>query len=142
MTHVAQGWWMKAEEPFQALAVCKEIIAAIDSGDPASFLSGVPVHMDGSCNGLQHYAALGRDEEGGAAVNLIKSAEPQDVYTGVCERVIKHVHAEATRKLGRHASEEERKAHRYAKLVDGMINRKVRRGWVHVCEREDFGSWG
>jgi hypothetical protein len=25
-------------------------------------MCGLPVHMDGSCNGLQHYAALGRDE--------------------------------------------------------------------------------
>jgi DNA-directed RNA polymerase len=30
--------------------------------------------MDGSCNGLQHYAALGRDEAGGQAVNVIPIA--------------------------------------------------------------------
>lgn len=42
--------------------------------------------MDGSCNGLQHYAALGRDEAGGAAVNLLPSDAPQDVYK-VCVRV-------------------------------------------------------
>ncbi len=120
-----RGWWQKAEEPWQALAVCKEIAAALASGDPESFLSGVPVHMDGSCNGLQHYAALGRDEEGAKQVNLIHSAVPQDVYTGVCDRVVKHVHAEATKKLPRTATEEERAQQRHARLVDGMINRKV-----------------
>jgi len=120
-----QGWWQKAEEPWQALAVCKEIVAAVESGDPESFLSGVPVHMDGSCNGLQHYAALGRDEEGAKQVNLIHSAVPRDVYTGVCDRVIKHVHSEATRALGRTATEEERRQQRHARLVDGLINRKV-----------------
>ena len=33
--------------------------------------------MDGSCNGLQHYAALALDEPGGAAVNLVPSDRPQ-----------------------------------------------------------------
>jgi DNA-directed RNA polymerase, mitochondrial len=79
--------------------VCKEIIKAVDSGDPENFLSGLPIHMDGSCNGLQHYAALGKDEEGGRQVNLIQSPQPQDVYTGVCQRVIKHVADEANRRL-------------------------------------------
>ena len=41
---------------FQALSTCKEIAAAIESGDPANFLSNLPLHQDGSCNGLQHYA--------------------------------------------------------------------------------------
>jgi DNA-directed RNA polymerase, mitochondrial len=47
------------------------------------------------------------------------------VYTGVCDRVVKHVHAEATRKLSRTATEEEKRQQRYARLVDGVINRKV-----------------
>ena len=33
--------------------------------------------MDGSCNGLQHYAALARDLTGGFAVNLCPSDKPQ-----------------------------------------------------------------
>ena len=37
----------------------------------------LPVHQDGSCNGLQHYAALGRDELGGLQVNLLPTDEPQ-----------------------------------------------------------------
>lgn len=50
------------------------------SGNPSTYMSHLPVHMDGSCNGLQHYAALGRDEAGGKAVNLLPSDKPQDVY--------------------------------------------------------------
>ena len=42
----------------------------------------LPVHQDGSCNGLQHYAALGRDEAGGEQVNLMPRERPGDVYTG------------------------------------------------------------
>jgi DNA-directed RNA polymerase len=80
-------WWSTAENPFQALAVCHEIVAALESGDPESFESSLPIHQDGSCNGLQHYAALGRDEEGGMAVNLAPAEEPQDVYSRVLEVV-------------------------------------------------------
>lgn len=50
------------------------------SGDPETHLSHTPVAMDGSCNGLQHYAALGLDLEGGAAVNLVNADQPQVRY--------------------------------------------------------------
>ena len=33
--------------------------------------------QDGSCNGLQHYAALGRDVLGGRSVNVLPSEKPQ-----------------------------------------------------------------
>lgn len=76
-------WWTTADEPFQALSACMELVAAIDSGNPYTFESNLPIHQDGSCNGLQHYAALGRDYLGGKAVNLVQSDRPQDVYTQV-----------------------------------------------------------
>ena len=57
------------------------------AGDPHGYVCSLPVHQDGSCNGLQHYAALGRDAAGGAAVNLIPSDRPQDVYTDVLKLV-------------------------------------------------------
>ena len=81
------GWWLKADYPWQALSTAREIVRAIDSGDPESYLCALPVHQDGSCNGLQHYAALGRDLEGGSAVNLTPADKPQDVYTVVLNKV-------------------------------------------------------
>lgn len=71
--------------------MCKELKLAVDSGDPATYESDLFVSMDGSCNGLQHYAALGRDLEGGSAVNLTPMDLPQDVYTGVMKRVVEKV---------------------------------------------------
>lgn len=127
-------WWMKADDPFQALATCYEIVAAIDSGCPATYKCSLPVHMDGSCNGLQHYAALGRDRVGGKAVNLCNFDTPQDVYIGVMEEVIVRVAEEARRSLGFDVSNVEElsgkekdalKNHRAAKLVDGLIDRGV-----------------
>ena len=118
-------WWAEAENPWQALAVCKELHDAHESGNPLTFLSGQPAHMDGSCNGLQHYAALGRDEEGGRQVNLTDGERPRDVYAGVCAIVVAKVAAEAARELGPGATEQEVREHNAAVLVDGLIDRKV-----------------
>ena len=70
-------WWQNADAPWQLLAVCYDLKAALDSGNPATYCSKIPVHQDGSCNGLQHYAALARDESGGRAVNLLPVDKPQ-----------------------------------------------------------------
>ncbi|KAF1769684.1 hypothetical protein GCK72_001501 [Caenorhabditis remanei] len=83
-----EKWWMSSDEPWQTLAACVEIEQAMRYGsDVASFKSQLPVHQDGSCNGLQHYAALGRDNEGGVQVNLTQSDTPNDVYSDVAQRV-------------------------------------------------------
>ena len=126
-------WWMSLEDPFQALATCKEIIRAIDSGDPCSYEGSLPVHMDGSCNGLQHYAALGRDYGGGKAVNLCDFDQPQDVYIGVMHEVIDRVAKEASKNLdfdptSESLSRSEKKAlkdNAAAKLVNGFVDRSV-----------------
>ncbi|XP_011101962.1 DNA-directed RNA polymerase 1, mitochondrial-like [Sesamum indicum] len=55
-------WWLGAEDPFQCLATCINLSEALRSPYPESTVSHMPVHQDGSCNGLQHYAALGRDK--------------------------------------------------------------------------------
>ena len=88
-------WWSAAENPLQALALCFELNAAVGSGDPATFLSRCPVHADGSCNGLQHYAALGRDLVGASQVNLVPRSTPSDIYSGVREVVERKVHERA-----------------------------------------------
>jgi DNA-directed RNA polymerase len=127
-------WWMSLDDPFQAKATCHELIKAIDSGSPETYECSLPVHMDGSCNGLQHYAALGRDVVGGKAVNLCASDKPQDVYSGVMEEVIRRVAEEADRLIDIDESnpdkltKNERKAlaeHRAAILVNGLIDRGV-----------------
>ncbi|CAD21670.3 DNA-directed RNA polymerase [Caenorhabditis elegans] len=83
-----QKWWMSSDEPWQTLAACVEIENATRYGsDVALFPSQLPIHQDGSCNGLQHYAALGRDNEGGVQVNLTQSDTPNDVYSDVAQRV-------------------------------------------------------
>uniref|UniRef100_A0A8C4WZK8 DNA-directed RNA polymerase n=1 Tax=Eptatretus burgeri TaxID=7764 RepID=A0A8C4WZK8_EPTBU len=106
-------WWMKSDEPWQTLACCKEIAKAVRSPDPAAFISHLPVHQDGSCNGLQHYAALGRDVVGAASVNLIPHELPQDVYEVVAQKVEQHRLRDAANGL------------QIAQVLEGFINRKV-----------------
>lgn len=80
-------WWLKAEYPFQFLATCMEILNVVNSENPQTYFSQLPVHQDGSCNGLQHYAALGRDVLGAESVNLTVQDKPADVYSDIAMRV-------------------------------------------------------
>jgi len=89
------AWWLKAEKPWQTLSVCFELYNAYQLEDPTKFVSHMPVHQDGTCNGLQHYAALGGDIEGARQVNLLPAERPQDVYTFVSSLVQKRIDDEA-----------------------------------------------
>ncbi|XP_040593595.1 DNA-directed RNA polymerase, mitochondrial isoform X2 [Mesocricetus auratus] len=106
-------WWMDADEPWQTLACCMEVAQAVRSPDPAAYVSHLPVHQDGSCNGLQHYAALGRDSAGAASVNLMPSDLPQDVYREVAAQVEQLRQQDADQGL------------RVAQVLKGFITRKV-----------------
>jgi DNA-directed RNA polymerase len=78
-------WWHEADAPFQFLASCFEIASAVNSGNPETFSSTLPVLLDGSCNGIQHLAALSLDEEAGRQVNLLPSVVPSDIYQSTAE---------------------------------------------------------
>jgi hypothetical protein len=90
-------WWLEADAPWQLLATAKELRDAhrAHPGEPWRFASRLPVRVDGTCNGLQHYAALGRDEDGGRAVNLLPSERPSDVYSDVAAVVRRRVERDA-----------------------------------------------
>lgn len=74
--------WLDADSPVQFLAWCFEYQEFIRQGWVNSKL---PVALDGSCSGLQHFSAMLRDEVGGAAVNLVPSEEMNDIYRAVAE---------------------------------------------------------
>ena len=76
-------WWLSAENPWQALSTCIELTEALRLPDPRKYKSRMHVHQDGTCNGLQHYAALGCDRSGAKHVNLLPSERPQDVYEAI-----------------------------------------------------------
>ena len=74
--------WTQADKPLQFLAWAFEYARYVRD-TRGTFLSHLPVSMDGSCNGLQNLSALLRDEVGGEATNLIPSEEMQDIYARV-----------------------------------------------------------
>ncbi len=86
---IGTDWWRSAEKPWQFLAAC---FAAADPGAAAH----LPIQLDGTCNGLQHYAALGRDERGAAVVNMLPGPAPVSVYSNVAEVVARMIRADAS----------------------------------------------
>ena len=78
---VGNDGWTQADKPLQFLAWAKEYAAWVRN--PATFVSRIPVGLDGSCNGLQHFSAMLRDEVGGKATNLIPAKLPNDIYAQV-----------------------------------------------------------
>ncbi|KAH6984702.1 hypothetical protein BKA56DRAFT_581452 [Ilyonectria sp. MPI-CAGE-AT-0026] len=106
-------WWLKGEDPWQCLAACFELKAAHELPDPSKFVSQLPVHQDGTCNGLQHYAALGGDTWGAQQVNLVPGSRPADVYSAVANLVKESIAKDAAAK------------NRLAEIVKDKITRKV-----------------
>jgi DNA-directed RNA polymerase len=82
---VSNAGWTEADSPLQFLAWAKEY--AEWRRNPSGFVSRIPVGLDGSCNGLQHFSAMLRDSVGGRATNLLPAAAPNDIYQQVADVV-------------------------------------------------------
>lgn len=103
---ISNDGWQQMDKPLQALAAAH----ALFDHDAAAHL---PVQVDGSCNGLQHYAAMMRDPLGAAAVNVTPSQTPADVYNQVAIAADQIVQADAAA------------GDAIALLLEGQVNRKV-----------------
>lgn len=66
-----------------------------------------------TCNGLQHYAALGGDFKGAHQVNLDIGDRPADVYSGVADMVNELIERDAENNV------------QEAVLLKGRVTRKV-----------------
>tara|TARA_R100001594_G_scaffold95829_2_gene130120 strand:- start:1144 stop:3588 length:2445 start_codon:yes stop_codon:yes gene_type:complete len=74
---------VKKNKSFQRLAVIFDMFRT-------DGLTQVPVHVDGKCNGSQHWAALMRDEIIGTLTNVLPSDEPQDLYQYVADKTTEY----------------------------------------------------
>ena len=84
------------DNPFMAVAAVRDLAAAYASGNPATYESGIIVHMDATCSGLQHFSALLRDGVGGQYVNLTPGGERKaDIYRRVAELAMLQVARDA-----------------------------------------------
>lgn len=117
-------WWKNGEKPWQTLALCMEMNLILkfqeSGGNVVNYRSRIPIHQDGSCNGLQHYAALGADFNGGKSVNLVPidgGATRGDVYTTVLEEVREKVLVDCDKEVNGSS--------RIAILASSVLSRKV-----------------
>ncbi len=85
--------------------------------------------QDGSCNGLQHYAALGRDQAGAESVNVAPAAAPRDVYSDVVALVEAERRRDAAAEGSEHAE--------IARLLEGVVERKVSEAVNDKCRSHE-----
>ena len=126
---LSNRWWLSADSPFQALSVCLEIgsvyrfVEEAEDREFGDFESSLPVGQDGSCNGLQHYAAMLRDEKMAQFVNVADNQRyglgRGDVYSAVRQCVANMVDDDVRKKGAKNPN------YRLAKLLDGKITRKI-----------------
>lgn len=78
----------QADSPWCFLAAAVELVNALSSVGPREYVSHVPVAMDATNSGSQHYSAMLRDPIGGRLTNLFweGNAEKADMYMDVKER--------------------------------------------------------
>lgn len=133
-------FWARAEKPWMFLAACLDFAGYLKEGN--KWTSHLPVFLDGTCNGLQHLSALGRDRRGALATNLTKSEKPQDIYTIVAQGLkdslvasekngdelarwwLKRSGREINRGLVKHAT----MAQPYGVTIDGVRRELIKKG--------------
>jgi DNA-directed RNA polymerase len=81
---ISNNFWGDADKPYQFLAFCFEWARA-DYGRNPNAIGYLPVGLDGSCNGLQHFSAMLRDDVGAKATNLLPCDKPEDIYGEVAK---------------------------------------------------------
>lgn len=74
------------DAPWCMYSAAYELREAYRSGNPETYRTGVVIHQDATCSGLQHFSAMLRDPVGARYVNLddpMKTGPKQDIYTRV-----------------------------------------------------------
>lgn len=80
------------DSPWCMYAAAYELAQALSCDDPESYCTGVPVHMDATCSGLQHLSAILCDAVGGQYVNLFDRTfvgPKQDIYSKTATETLK-----------------------------------------------------
>ena len=80
------------DSPWCMYSAAYELAHALASPDPEAYCTGVPVHMDATCSGLQHLSAILCDAVGGLYVNLFDASfvgPKQDIYSKTATETLK-----------------------------------------------------
>ena len=79
-------FWTEADDPWQFLAFCRAAAKFVREGYGS--ICDLPVQLDCTCSGIQHYAAFLRNEGMASLVNLKSSDKPQDIYSALIAKVL------------------------------------------------------
>jgi DNA-directed RNA polymerase len=79
--------WTEVDKPWAALAAVFDWVGYLEHGD--GYVSHLPIHVDGTCNGIQHLSAMTRDHVAGEYVNLVPGEKPRDIYKFVADNLQK-----------------------------------------------------
>jgi DNA-directed RNA polymerase len=82
----ASVFWQEAKSPWQFLAFCREYRQFTVVG--WGYISRLPVQLDCTCSGIQHFAAMLRDDRMAGMVNLVPGEDPGDIYVELTNRVL------------------------------------------------------
>lgn len=124
---IAEEFWQHAENPWQFLAACRALV----NDDAACHL---PTQWDGSCNGLQHYTAMGRDEVAAPLVNLVDGEIPGDIYQAIADVIHPTINRDAAESEhiiryrvfnGTERVPVEKPVREIAETILGILSRKV-----------------
>jgi len=75
------NFWSDADDPFQFLAACRDYYMWDKHGD--GYETGLPIGLDATNSGYQHYAAASLNKKDGKSVNLTTTSPdvpPEDLY--------------------------------------------------------------
>lgn len=86
-------FWQRASDKYGFLAFCLEWTNIMQSVHGHRYTS-LPVYVDGTCNGFQHYAALLRDNVSAPLVNLKDNDCPGDFYQNIVHKLQESIGAE------------------------------------------------
>lgn len=112
---------------WQCLAACTEWRDFLDHGD--GFVSHLPIYVDGTCNGIQHFAALSGDRELARLVNILPGELPQDIYLDVAEGALRTIWQSA---YGDGRGAEGFYAKAWLDMLDGFPIRKLAKTTVMI----------
>ena len=84
-------FWQSVDEPFLFLATILELKAAMDSGNPLAYESGLPIHQDATNSGGQVLVALMKDVKGARVANMLPDKIRGDLYNEVGQGVLEQL---------------------------------------------------
>ena len=108
-------FWKAADKPFQFVAAAFEYARWVEEGE--DFVCYVPIAMDGTNSGVQHYSCLNRSKREAALVNLVPSETMADIYATNAENV-------TTILEGQRSSKKKFNANRKDSSTIGQLSRK------------------